>query len=133
MSRANVELVQGLYAAFGRGETAPIVAAAAANAEWRVNGRAKDYPTIGIWRGPSGVQEFFKLVEQHEEFSEFKAQSFHGVDDKVFVLGRYTFRVKKTKRNVTSDWVHVFTLHAGKIVSFTEFSDTAQMAEAYRG
>ena len=133
MSRANVELVQKLYAAFGRGETAPIVAAATADAQWRVNGRNKDYPMIGTWRGPSGVQEFFKLLEQNEEFSEFTAQSFHGVDDKVFVLGRYTFRVKRTKRNVSSDWVHVFTLNAGKIVSFVEFSDTAQMAEAYRG
>ena len=133
MSRANVELVQGLYAAFGRGETAPIAAAAAANAEWRVNGRPKDYPTIGVWRGPTGVHEFFRLVSQHEEFSEFVPQSFHGADDKVFVLGRYSLRVKKTKRTVTSDWVHVFTLHAGKVVSFCEYSDTAQLAEAYRG
>ena len=133
MSRANVELVQGFYAAFSRGDVAPIVAAAAANAEWRVNGRAKDFPAIGVWKGPAGVQEFFKLVAQHEEFSEFTAQSFHGVDDKDFVLGRYTLRVKKTKRNVSSDWVHVFTVHAGKFVSFCEYNDTAQFAEAWRG
>ena len=133
MSRANVEMIQGLYAAFSRGDIAPIAAAATTNTEWRVNGRAKDFPLFGVWKGPAGVQEFFKLVAQHEEFSEFTPQSFHGVDDKVFVLGRYTQRVKKTKRNVSSDWVHVFRVHAGKVVSFCEYTDTAQFAEAWRG
>jgi ketosteroid isomerase-like protein len=29
--------------------------------------------------------------------------------------------------------VHVFTIRGGKVVSFREFNDTAQFAEAYRG
>jgi ketosteroid isomerase-like protein len=34
---------------------------------------------------------------------------------------------------VASDWVHVFTIRADKVVRFLEFTDTAQFVDAYRG
>jgi uncharacterized protein len=49
------------------------------------------------------------------------------------VLGHYAWKIRKTGRAVASDWVHVFTLHNGKVTKFREFNDTAQFAEAYRG
>jgi ketosteroid isomerase-like protein len=41
--------------------------------------------------------------------------------------------VKKTGKPIDTDWCHVFTVHGGKVTAFTEFTDTAQAAEAYRG
>ena len=52
--------------------------------------------------------------------------------DKVFVLGRYAMKVKKTGKAMTSDWVHIFTIADGKVKTFREFLDTARPPEAYR-
>src|SRR5205085_5727884 len=47
MSNANVSQIQSLYAAFGRGDIAPIIAALAPDVDWPVSGRREHYPPIG--------------------------------------------------------------------------------------
>ena len=49
------------------------------------------------------------------------------------VLGNYTLTLKKTGKSVATDWVHVFTVRDGKVAAFTEFTDTAQFVDGYRG
>lgn len=132
MSNANVTLVQSLYAAFGRGDIAPIIAAMAPDVTWTVNGRSKDYPLLGTWKGPKGVQQFFQGVAEHEKATDFSPREFFAADDRVFVLGHYAWTILKTGRAVASDWVHVFTFQNGKVAAFREFNDTAQFAEAFR-
>jgi ketosteroid isomerase-like protein len=132
MSDANVGLVQSLYAAFGRGEIDAIVGAMTADSTWGIIGREGDFPTIGIRHGPAGVQDFFKTVAEHLTFTEFSPKEFYPSGDKVFVLGRYAATVKKTGSPIDSEWCHIFTIRDGKVVSFREFTDTAQAAEAYR-
>jgi ketosteroid isomerase-like protein len=63
---------------------------------------------------------------------EFTPQEFFAAEDRVFVLGRYSWNIRKTGRAVSINWVHVFTLRNGKVTKFREFNDTAQFAEAYR-
>ena len=50
MSQANVSLIQSLYAAFGRGEIATIIAALTPDMEWRLNGSRSDHPLLGTCR-----------------------------------------------------------------------------------
>jgi ketosteroid isomerase-like protein len=132
MSNGNVGLIQSVYAAFGRGEIATIVKAMAPDVDWRVVGRNKDYPLFGGWKGPGGVQEFFKLVGETQEATEFSPREFSAADDKVFVLGHYAWKLRKTGKSVASDWIHVFKIKNGKVTSFREFTDTATFAEAFR-
>jgi len=132
MSNTNISFVQSLYAAFGRGDIAALVAGLSSDVDWHVTGKA-GYPTFGTWKGPAKVQEFFKLVAETEEFSDFTPKSFHADGDKVFVLGNYTLKVKKTGRQVASAWCHVFTLRDGKCSGFIEFNDSAQFVAAYKG
>jgi uncharacterized protein len=133
MSTANISFVQSLYAAFSRGDIAAIIKALAPNVDWNVNGRRKDYPLLGGWKGSGEVQEFFQGVAQHEEAVDFSPRKFFAAEDRVFVLGHYVWKIRKTGRTVASDWVHVFTIRNGKVAAFWEFNDTAQFAEAYRG
>src|SRR5207244_2583561 len=70
---------------------------------------------------------------EHEEATDFSPREFFAAEDRVFALGHYAWKIRKTGRAVASDWVHVFTIRGGKIVAFREFNDTAQFAEAYRG
>jgi uncharacterized protein len=133
MSAANIALVQSLYAAFGRGDIATIIAALSANVDWRVNGRPEDYPLFGPRKGPNAVEDFFRRVAEMHDFSEFSPREFHAVDDKVIVIGKYTGTVKKSRRAFATDWVHVFALRVGKVAGFQEFTDTAQFVGADRG
>jgi ketosteroid isomerase-like protein len=133
MSNANVSLVQSLYAAFGRGEIAAIVAALAPNVDWTIHGRPQDYPLIGNRKGPAAVQEFFQGVAALQQFSDFSPREFFAVDDRVFVLGHYALTIKKTGAKVDCDWCHVFTVRGGKVTGLREFTDTAQFLEGNRG
>jgi ketosteroid isomerase-like protein len=36
-------------------------------------------------------------------------------------------------RRTTSDWVHIFTIRAGKVAKFRELMDSAALVAAYRG
>jgi uncharacterized protein len=71
MSAANIAFIQSLYAAFGRGDINAVIAGVAADVDWTVNGRRKDYPMLGSWKGQDGVQKFFEGVAEHEEVVEF--------------------------------------------------------------
>lgn len=132
MSNGNVALVKSLYEAFGRGDIGTIVGAVTPNASWEIVGRRSDFPTFGMFRGPAGVQEFFTAVGENLDFSEFSPKEFHSADDKVFVLGHYAMKSKKTGRPIKSDWIHVFSISGGKVMGFREFTDTAQAAELNR-
>jgi hypothetical protein len=55
--------------------------------DWTVNGRRKDYPLLGSWRGQSEVQKFFQGVAEHEEAVDFSPREFFAADDRVCVLG----------------------------------------------
>ena len=133
MSNANITHVQNMYAAFGRGDVASIIAGASPDIDWESVGRQSDFPALGPRKGSKEVEEFFRIVAENEDFSDFSPREFYPVEDKVFVLGSYRLKIKKTGKPIASEWVHVFTLKDGKVTRFREHTDTAQFAEAYRG
>jgi ketosteroid isomerase-like protein len=133
MSNASVTLVQSLYAAFQRGDVAPIIAALAPDFAWHSHGRPEDYPTLGARKGPQEVQKFFQTVAENQAPIDFSPRDYDAVGDKVFVRGHYAWTIRKTGRKAASDWIHIFTIKAGKVVAFDEFTDTAQFAAALRG
>ena len=132
MSNANVTLVQSLYAAFGRGDIVAVIAGLAPEIDWQSVGRKTDYPAFGPRKGAAQVQDFFQIVAENEEFADFSPREFYPADDKVFVLGSYTVKMKKTGKPVACEWVHVFTLRDGMVTRWREHTDTAQFAEGYR-
>ena len=132
MSAANIAHVQSLYAAFGRGDIGTIVGAAVPSTVWHVHGRTKDYPALGVHKGPQGVQRFFEIIAEIQEVVSFTPREFYAADDKVFVRGNYAWTIRKTGKAVSCEWLHMFTIRDGKLAGFDEFTDTAQFAEAIR-
>jgi ketosteroid isomerase-like protein len=132
MSNANVTLVQNLYAAFQRGDIAPIIAALAGDVVWTVHGRPGDHPAFGVAKGPQGVQNFFGIIADTQTATDFSPREYDAAGDKVFVRGRYAWIIRKTAKPVSAEWVHIFAIKGGKVTSFDEFTDTAQFAEAIR-
>lgn len=132
MSAANFSLVQGLYAAFGRGDIDHIVSAMSPDVTWDVNGRAQDYPTLGKRKGREAVRAFFKLVADNQQATDFSPREFHAAGGVVFVFGHYAWTLKKTGKKAAADWLHAFWIKDGKVTNFREFTDTATFAAAYR-
>jgi ketosteroid isomerase-like protein len=133
MSAANTALIQSLYAAFLRGDTAPILGALTPEATWHVHGVATDHPGMGVFNGPAGAERFFATIAEVQEAKEFTPREYYAIDDKVFVLGHYAWTMRGSGKQVASDWVHIFTIKGGKVAAFDEFTDTARFAEAMRG
>jgi steroid delta-isomerase-like uncharacterized protein len=131
-TEANIALVQSMYAAFGRGDIPAIVAACAPDIAWEVVGPAKDFPLFGVRHGSAEVERFFRQLPEVHAFTEFSPENFVAGGDTVVAIGHYSFTLNSNGRHVATEWVHVFTLHDGTVARFREFTDTAQMVDAYR-
>ena len=133
MSDTNIAVVKLLYGAFRRGDIDTVLRSVAPNVELHSGGEKQDYPLFGPHKGIADVEEFFRLVSELMDFSDFSPREFFAEKDKVLVLGYYAMTMRKTGRKVSCDWVHIFTLSRGKVTKFRELTDTAQILEAYRG
>ncbi len=78
------------------------------------------------------VREFFRGIAEHQEAKTFSPRDFFASEDRVFVLGHYAWTMRKTGRDITCDWMHVFTIRGDQVTGFREFTDTAQFVAAYR-
>ena len=133
MSEPNVIHVQGLYAAFGRGDLDYIARACTPDATWEIVGQAQAFPTFGTRIGPTGVLEFFHAHSAAKTLIEFTPQTFHAAGDRVFVEGHEVSVVQSSGRQVETPWLHIFTFRDGEVVAFREFTDTAQFVGAANG
>jgi ketosteroid isomerase-like protein len=132
MSQENIDLVKEGYAAFARGDIEAILADYSDDIIWEpVIGAGPHVPTAGIRRGKAAVREFFRILAETTDFERFEAQEFIAQGDKVVVLGTYAAIPRSTGRRHASDWVMVFTIADGRVVSFREFSDSAGINAAY--
>lgn len=128
MSQQNIGLVQGGYAAFGRGDIPGFLSLLDADVEWTTPGTS-DLPTAGTRRGPAKVGEFFGILTQLVDFEHFEPQTFLADGDRVVVLGTARTKVKGgSGQSIVEHWCHVFTVRDGKIVAFFEYLDTAPFA-----
>ncbi len=129
---SNADIVNTLYAAYGRGDIEAVVAGLSPDVTWHEHGRLEDFPAFGPRKGHAEVREVLGLFRSELEFEAFTPLEVHAVADRVFVLGHTAARLRRNGRRVETDWVHVFGLRDGKVTSFAEFADTAQVAEAWR-
>jgi uncharacterized protein len=127
----NVEVIRGIYAAFGRGDLEGILGALDPQVSWRTPG-PPEIPTAGLRHGVPAVREFFGLLLNTFDIQDFRAADFLAQGDKVVVLGTSREGPKGSGRLVDFRWVHVFTLRGGKIVEFEEPADVSALAEEFR-
>jgi uncharacterized protein len=129
---SNQELVQKLYAAFGRGDVGYILDACSANIEWECVGPAA-IPYGGRYTGKQGVEQFFMRLGQACDFKKFEPRDFVAQGNNVVVLGYEEAIARATGRSYQTSWVQVFTIQDGKLVRFREFADSYAVAMAFQG
>ena len=126
----NLDVVRGLYAAFGRGDLDGFLAPLDPRVSWRTPG-APDLPTAGLRQGVPAVREFFGLLLNTFDIVDFQPQDFLAAGEKVVVLGT-SREGPKGGRLVDFRWVHVFTFENGKIVAFEEPADVSELVTEFR-
>jgi uncharacterized protein len=126
----NAKIVQQAYENFKNGNIPALLELIADNVEWELP-ELEGVPIAGKYHGRKGVADFFAKLGDTQEVVNFEPTEFVTQEEKVVVLGHYTWRVKANRAQFTSDWAHVFTVRNGRIERFQEYTDTAAVAAAY--
>lgn len=127
----NIQVVQDLYAAFGRGDVPGVLELLAEDVDWFFNGRSQDIPFAGRWQGREEMMDFFRTVGETCEVLAFGPNEVITLGEHVLSLGHERVRVRATGREFETDWAHLFTVQDGQVVRLREFYDTAVMAQAF--
>ena len=90
-------------------------------------------PVGGTYHGVEEAGRFFSSLGDAQEPRHFEPEEFIAQGEKVVALGHYAWHVEATAREWESDFAHVFSVRDGKIARFQEYTDTAAIAEAFRG
>jgi uncharacterized protein len=127
MAQDNVDVVQGSWDAFSRGDVDAVLETIAPSAETRV---PETLPWGGTYAGPEGFRDFLaKLDESFEQFSATPEKVLGADDNHVIVLARIKGRAKGGA-SVEGKTIWIYQLRDGKIADAESFGDTAQVLEA---
>ena len=130
----NVQVVQKLFAAFGQGNIPAALDILAEDVDWQSPVRRSPPGEIS-WAKPrhgrTEVAKFFKELSEKMQIELMETLEFTAQGDRVVVEGRNRGSVRSTGRTYEHDWVMVFTVRGGKIVTHRHYYDTADILVAF--
>jgi ketosteroid isomerase-like protein len=127
MAQDNVDVVQGAWDAFGRGDIDAVLEAIAPSAETRL---PESLPWGGTYAGPDGFRDFLtKLGDSWDQFSATPQKVLGADDNHVIVLAKTKGRTK-AGATIEGKTIWIYQLRDGKIADAESFGDTAQLLEA---
>ena len=128
--KENVQLVQELYAAFGRADVPAILDQLTDDVAWYDPG-PPNVPHAGRYSGQDGYGGFFTSIGETLDIDEFAPTEFLAKADRVVVLGSLHVRVKETGRSYGTERAMVWTMRDGKVVGWQIYHDTARELAAH--
>lgn len=129
----NIQKLQQLYAAFGRGDINMILNNVTDDVTWGTETTANEVPWYPIRHGREGVGDFFATLAREVDFTHFAPSNFAGVGDLVYAHVDLAYKFKKNGLAAASGSVHEFTFRDGKVSRFRAFEDTATVRDAWNG
>ena len=130
MSRENVELMQRMYEAFGKGDVQTVLERMDEGIEWHESENFL-YADRSPYVGPQTVLEgvFMRLGEDWEVF-EVVPDELLDAGDRVVALGRYNAKHRATGKQVRPRFAHVWSVRDGKVTVFQQYTDTKGFSDA---
>lgn len=125
---SNVQTIQAAYAAFANNDPSVLFGAMAPDIHWQEahgNPLADRNPYVGAQAVGDGV--FGRLLAAIDNFSAVSDRFVDGGDD-VIVLGHYGGTMKHSGAKLDAPFCHVYRFTGDRIVSFQQYTDTAQWA-----
>jgi ketosteroid isomerase-like protein len=133
MSHENVQVIQGLYEAFGRGDVPTVLGGMDPSIEWN---EAENfiYADRNPYVGPQAVLEgvFSRLGSDWESFT-VTPEDWLDAGERIVVLGTYSGTHKSTAKHVRAQFAHIWSLRDGRVVRFQQYTDTKQFADTVAG
>jgi hypothetical protein len=121
--------IQTAYAAFGRGDLPALLSMMTDDVEWTFAGDCGAAYT-GTSVGRDAVGAWFGAVMQADDIQAFEPRQFLAGPDHVTVIGHERTVARATGRAFESPWVHVWTVHDGRIARFYGIFDSEAAARA---
>jgi ketosteroid isomerase-like protein len=123
MTINNVDLVKGVYAAFGAGDVPKVLGAMHPQIQWT---ETAGYKYGGVYRSPEAVLEnvFAKIQVDFESFS-VDVERLIDAGNLVVMQGHYLGKGKATGKSVRAAVAHILEISDGKIVRFDQYVDSA--------
>jgi len=126
-----IQQVKALYAAFGRGDVATILASLADDVSWEFEAPA-EISWGGMRQGPAQVAGFFQGIATEHADPNLSMTEFVSSGDSVAAFGRYQATVRATGKRVDTPAAHFFQFRDGKVVRYINMVNTAAFVEANR-
>jgi ketosteroid isomerase-like protein len=128
---SNVQMIRDAYDCFGRGDLPTLLGLMDPNIEWSEAEGNPYQPSGKAWTGPDAIVEnlFAKIVADFDGTFAIHPKDFYDAGDTVVVEARYTGTSKATGKDLDAQVCHVFKIRDGKLTSFQQFVDTAQLQD----
>ena len=127
MAQDNVDVIQTMWDAFGRGDIEKATSVADPSAQFAA---PETLPWGGTYHGPEGWADLLVSVVGNFDKFEAKPEKVLGADDDhVVVVARMTGRTK-SGQDVEHNVVWVYKMRNGQVLRGDVFTDTASLRDA---
>ncbi len=126
-----IEKIKDIYAAFGRGDIAAILASLTDDVSWEFEAPA-ELSWSGIRHTPQEAAGFFAGIGAEHANPNLAMTEFFATNNAVAAFGRYQATVKTTGIRVDTPVAHYFQFRDGKIARYINIINSAAFVEAGR-
>ncbi len=131
---SNIETVQAIYGAFGRGDVPAILATMTDDVVWENDLDHSPAPWIIPGTGKAHVGRFFEVVGRSLEFHHFSVDSLLANENQVAAVVRVKVTSRETGKTASDLEIHLWAFdHAGKVRAFRHFADTLKHHQVATG
>lgn len=132
MSRENVETIERIYGAFGRGDIDTIVQNVSDDTVWGFNVSGSDVPWHAQVCGKENLPRFFEALLGNVEFRAFEPRAFIDSGEDVVAHVYMEYVVKRSGTPVNEEMLMWWRVGPdGKVTRLTHYEDTGQVERAY--
>ncbi|WP_282135371.1 ester cyclase [Seonamhaeicola maritimus] len=130
-SPENVEIIDGMYKAFAKGDIPNVLSALDPNIVWN---EAENFPYAdnNPYIGPDAVLNgvFARVGGDWDNFTLVDLKLHDMSNNYVLATGRYQGKYKKNGASINAQMSHLWQLKDGKAISFQQMVDTKHVSEA---
>ncbi len=90
-------------------------------------------PYMTMYEDKNALRGYFAGLTLDWEMIEFRTEHFVAQGDRVVMMGRCSWRARKTGKTVWTPKADSFRFADGKVIEFFEYFDTAAMRDAMQG
>ena len=123
----NVQTIQAVYEAFGRGDVGFILDSVSDDVDWATDTSSTAAPWYGPHHGKAGVTDFFQVFGSTMTVQQFEPVSFTSSDSEVQTVVKVVATRVANGRTAEMNLHHWFQFRQGKIAYYRGSEDTAQV------